>query len=64
MALMSWGIYVIILALIISIGVILNTIRDYFVSDFHNKRKKKTHIIIKFEEYRYSDMVSCFNSTT
>ncbi len=45
MALMSWGICVIILALIIRIGVILNTIRDYFVSDFHNKRKKK-HILL------------------
>ena len=45
MALMPWGICVIILALIISIGVILNTIRDYFVLDFLNKRKKK-HILL------------------
>ena len=63
MALIPWGICVIILALIISIVVISNTIQNIFVSDFHNKRKK-THIIIKFEKHRYNDEISCFNSTT
>ena len=35
-----------------------------FVAYFPNKRKKKNYIIIKFDDYRCSDVVSSFHSTT